>query len=51
MTPEETILRALERLKTIPSRHGGIPTYPALAALEALVQERDELRELIPDPR
>jgi hypothetical protein len=47
MTPEETILEALERLKAIPSRHGGVPTYAAIAALEALVRERDELRELL----
>jgi hypothetical protein len=46
MTPEETILEALERLKAIPSRHGGVPTYAAIAALDALVRERDELREL-----
>ena len=44
MTPEGTIREALERLKTIPSRHGGIPTWPAFAALDALVRERDELR-------
>jgi hypothetical protein len=47
MTPEETIRAALERLKTIPSRHGGIPTYPAFAALDALVKERDELLEAL----
>jgi hypothetical protein len=47
MTPEETILAALERLKAIPSRHGGVPTYPAMAALDALVRERDRLRELL----
>jgi hypothetical protein len=47
MTPEETILAALERLKAIPSRHGGVPTYPAMAALDALVRERDKLRELL----
>jgi hypothetical protein len=47
MTPEETIREALERLKAIPSRHGGVPTYPAFAALDALVKERDELRELL----
>jgi hypothetical protein len=47
MRPEETIREALERLKVIPSRHGGVPTYPAFAALDALVKERDELRELL----
>jgi hypothetical protein len=47
MTPEETILEALARLKAIPSRHGGVPTYAAMAALDALVKERDELRELL----
>jgi hypothetical protein len=47
MKPEETILKALERLRAIPSRHGGIPTYPAIAALDALVKERDELRQLL----
>lgn len=47
MTPEETILEALERLRAIPARHGGVPTYPAMAALDALVKERDELRELL----
>lgn len=47
MTPEETIREALERLKAVPSRHGGVPTYPAFAALDALVRERDELREVL----
>jgi hypothetical protein len=44
VSPEETIRAALERLKRIPSRHGGVPTFPAFAALDALVAERDELR-------
>jgi hypothetical protein len=47
MSPEETIREALERLKAIPSRHGGVPTYPAFAALDALVKQRNELRELL----
>ena len=47
LTPEETIREALERLKAVPSRHGGVPTFPAFAALDALVKERDELREAL----
>ena len=47
MTPEETIREALERLKAVPSRHGGVPTFPAFAALDALVKQRDELREAL----
>ena len=47
MTPEETIRAALARLKVVKSRHGGVATYPAFAALEALIEERDELREVV----
>ena len=50
MTPEETILEALERPKAIPSRHGGVPTYAAIAALDALVKGAGRTPRAVCDP-